>query len=199
MTRWQGTTMLTGLRPFARPTARARPSAAASSQYERVWRRDRPPRPAAGSGTARRERQVEGRELAGDVRAELLPAAAATILPDRRAGRDRAGAAEPNCRDRPGAVVVEGERTDRGVEGGVPASPRAAGLVSGVAGAPAGGLAVAVGDGGQVGVQCCTGGGWQGRRGVVNRPGFPAGFLLAAVTGWWTVGALSSLGQPGVS
>ena len=34
---------------------------------------------------------------------------------------------------------------------------------------------------------------------LVNRPGFPAGFLLAAVTGWWTVGALSSLGQPGVS
>ena len=34
---------------------------------------------------------------------------------------------------------------------------------------------------------------------AMNRLGFPAGFLLAAVTGWWTVGALSSLGQPGVS
>ena len=32
----------------------------------------------------------------------------------------------------------------------------------------------------------------------LNRPGFSAGFLLAAVTGWWTVGAVSRVGQPGV-
>ena len=30
------------------------------------------------------------------------------------------------------------------------------------------------------------------------RPGFPAGFLLAAVTGWWAVGAVPRVGQPGV-
>lgn len=32
----------------------------------------------------------------------------------------------------------------------------------------------------------------------MNRPKFPAGLLLAAVTGWWTVGAVARVGQLGV-
>ncbi len=44
-----------------------------------------------------------------------------------------------------------------------------------------------------------TSGVWgSGRCGrALNRPGFPAGFMLAAVTGWWTVGAAPRVGPGG--
>jgi len=33
--------------------------------------------------------------------------------------------------------------------------------------------------------------------GVLNRPGFRAGFLLVAIIGWWAVGVVPRVGQSG--